>query len=99
MFYLSAKFETDLSSHSEVMNTNMSEFWEFFQIFGKNRPIFLLKIMVLKIWKHGPVAVDVCFYEKPPYQWSDACPEFINTSISKFSIFMEFSAEKVPYFR
>ena len=68
MFYLSAKFETDLSSHSEVMNTNMSKFGEFSQNFGKNRPIFLLKIMILKIQKHGQVAVNVCFYEKPPYQ-------------------------------
>ena len=68
MFYLSAKFETDLSSHSKVKNTNMSKLGDFSQIFGKNRPIFLLKIMILKILKHGQVAVDVCFYEKPPYQ-------------------------------
>ena len=64
MLYLSVKFEPDLTSHSEVMYTNMSKFGEFSQIFRKNRPIFLLKIVILKIPKHGQVAVDVCFYEK-----------------------------------
>ena len=60
MFYLSAKFETDLTSQSEVMNTNMSKFGVISQIFGRKSQIFSLKIKILKIRKHGQVAVDRC---------------------------------------
>ena len=53
MFYLSAKFDTGLTRYSKVVNTNVSKFGVFSQIFGRKSQIFSLKIKILKIRRHG----------------------------------------------
>ena len=46
----------------------------FYWFFGGKRPLFSLKIEILKIRKHRHVAEDVCFHIKSSYSHSHAYP-------------------------
>ena len=73
---------------------------QFFLFFGRKSPVFLFKFKILHIWKYWPVAVYVFFHIKPLYGWSEVRQWCYEPKHAKnLWFFLNFSAEKVHYFR